>query len=275
MRIFTWCFLLVSSVVFSQRLSFGVGFESAIVSSYKSAIDQPVQYLYYAPYSPNLDDQTGDDVLYNQVRLAEIDHVRPIINPAAFKGYVSFLSKNALRIDFNVGYVNARSVVFFGFKNLVFDDEFGRDYSPYLWVDEYYEVKDSKIEINHSLMSFELNAEYQLLNRYVLKPFLRLGFKEFFQLFSFYNSEFKSDPPTVESYSYINTKVFQDRLYSEFARSFQNHMLNIGVGGRYYGVEFYLDWSKSVVDNKDSLAEGFSVVSLGLSYDLIYLPLFK
>ena len=271
--------LFVSSIFgFSQRLNLGAALETVVNGRTNTVFEtEPFYFLYAAPYS-SYNSSFVNYSPYQQVRLVKIEGINSSLAPSlVYKSTLSYQSKNALRLNFGLGFQNYSDKIYYSFQNLVIDDNDNSGQFSAVYSDNI-ELKDDYINLSRVMNNYELMATYDITNNYTIKPFVLIGFKERIQLFSTYTSNTKkmdaNDIYEKDRAAYYNVTKFQNDLYRIFGNNQFKHFICLGIGGRLFGFEASLLYTKSVFVNADSEFTRQQMWSIEIKQELISIPLF-
>ena len=277
---FILCFITaISSTSMAQRLNVGISAGWNLNQRVSTVFeDEPFQFLYAAPYYSEPVDEFDFGSPYDQVRLARVYGVSQDNNACfRFGAGVTYQFKNDLRLNLNYQFFQLRQKIYYGFHNLLLDISDDQNNisssSP--------ELMDDHISVSKFNSSFSALVIYDIPLKSSIKPFLQAGYTYKLQMFANYTSNLIKDESSILAdedlvSDYYNSRVFQDKLFTEFSNEGFNNYMTIGIGVRRFGLSMAVNWNMALGESKYAdYFKNHHFLTLDLQFDVLSIPLFR
>lgn len=277
--------LLQSIIVNAQNLSVNLGFGYSIYNSYASTFDNgDYQFIYAAPYAKEglgeLPSFMSNTPVYDQVRIASIQGIKNNQGKNINLGIsIRYDFKNYFQLSLEANYAYNNREIYYKFQNMLID----LDNNEYSYSTTSADIQDNSISINNWKNTYKLRLNYILPTKSITKYYVSMAYGYRFLIAANYNSyltknedDYLSATSNLDKNEFYNTRVFQDKLFSELSNDGFNHIGIIGVGLNRFGLQTGIDWSFNISKSKNlTYFNNQNLISIFLKYKLYNLSLFK
>lgn len=277
--------MLIATNSIAQDLSLNLGLGHSAHNSYTSIFDNgDYQFIYAAPYAKEGPESylstTFNTPIYDQVRIASIQGIK--INQSKnieFGISLRYDFKNYFQLSLETNYAYNNKDVYYKFQNMLIDLDNNENYYSTASAD----IKDNSISINSWINSYKLRLNYIVPTKTITKYYISTAYSYQFLIATNYNSYltknedvFLSENSNLDKNEFYNTRVFQDKLFSELNNDGFNHFGTFGIGLNRFGLQTGIDWNFNISKSKNSTYfTNQHLISIYLKFKLYNLPLFK
>lgn len=275
--------LLLSKISVSQNLSANLVFGYSIHNSYNTIFeDGDFQFIYAAPYAKVSPEEysstTFNTPVYDQVRIASIQGLK--INQGKninLGGSFRYDFKNYFQLSLETSYTYNSRKIYYKFQNMLIDlDNNENSYST-----SSADIKDNSISINNWKNAYKLRLNYILPTKTITKYYISTAYTYQFLIIANYSSFLTKNENDYlignqDENEFYNTRVFQDKLFSELNNDGFNHIGTLGVGLNRFGLQMGIDWNFTISKSKNSTYFiNQNLIFFYLKFKLYNLSLFK